>query len=194
MKPIVLVGHQHSCPIHGSGTAVSGASEAAVDGRAVACVGDRTSCEAIIQTGSPGTIFEDWYMVACYSPKLIELDWSSMSISQSSHYTSYAMTVPLEYDPKLEIEIHYPLPGKIFPPIVDFDIGTTKPVQFETAPQALQNGSERRSYTFRGVGKRDRGSFGVKFSYKPKDVDETLVARVRPGADNSIESQGETDR
>ncbi|MGV8403111.1 toxin VasX [Pseudomonas aeruginosa] len=135
-----------------------------------------------------------WYMVACYSPKLIELDWSSMSISQSSHYTSYAMTVPLEYDPKLEIEIHYPLPGKIFPPIVEFDIGTTKPVQFETAPQVLQNGSERRSYTFRGVGKRDRGSFGVKFSYKPKDVDETLVARVRPGADNSIESQGETDR
>ncbi len=58
MKPIVLVGHQHSCPIHGSGTVVSGARETAFDGRAVARVGDRISCGAIIQTGSPGTIIE----------------------------------------------------------------------------------------------------------------------------------------
>ncbi|WP_236186210.1 PAAR domain-containing protein [Pseudomonas protegens] len=58
MKPIVLVGHQHSCPIHGTGTVVSGASSAEVDGRAVARIGDRISCGAIIQTGSPGTIVE----------------------------------------------------------------------------------------------------------------------------------------
>lgn len=58
MKPIVLVGHQHSCPIHGNGTVVSGASEAQIDGRAVARIGDRVSCGAIIQTGSPGTIVE----------------------------------------------------------------------------------------------------------------------------------------
>ena len=58
MKPIVLVGHQHSCPIHGSGTVVSGASEALVDGRAIARIGDRISCGAVILTGSPGAIVE----------------------------------------------------------------------------------------------------------------------------------------
>lgn len=58
MKPVVLVGHKHSCPIHGGGTVVSGASEARVDGRAVARIGDRISCGAIIQTGSPGTVIE----------------------------------------------------------------------------------------------------------------------------------------
>ncbi|MBH1656654.1 hypothetical protein I5V54_04930 [Stenotrophomonas maltophilia] len=31
MKPIVLVGHQHNCPIHGTGTVVSGASGAQVN-------------------------------------------------------------------------------------------------------------------------------------------------------------------
>ncbi|AZD86919.1 hypothetical protein C4K14_4097 [Pseudomonas chlororaphis subsp. aureofaciens] len=58
MKPIVLVGHQHSCPIHGSNTVVSGASEALVNGRAIARIGDQTSCGAIILSGSPGTIIE----------------------------------------------------------------------------------------------------------------------------------------
>ncbi|WP_025807402.1 PAAR domain-containing protein [Pseudomonas chlororaphis] len=58
MKPIVLVGHQHNCPIHGSGTVVSGAREAHVSGRAVARVGDQISCGAVILTGSPGTIVE----------------------------------------------------------------------------------------------------------------------------------------
>ncbi|KRA01049.1 MAG: PAAR domain-containing protein [Achromobacter sp.] len=58
MKPIVLVGHRHSCPIHGNGTVVTGASEAIVNGRAIARIGDRISCGAIIQTGSPGTIIE----------------------------------------------------------------------------------------------------------------------------------------
>ncbi|HCD6632278.1 PAAR domain-containing protein [Pseudomonas aeruginosa] len=58
MKPIVLVGHQHSCPIHGTGTVVSGASQAQVNGRAVARIGDQISCGAVILTGSPGTIIE----------------------------------------------------------------------------------------------------------------------------------------
>lgn len=58
MKPVVLVGHQHSCPIHGSGTVVSGASEAHVDGRAIARIGDQISCGAIILTGSADTIVE----------------------------------------------------------------------------------------------------------------------------------------
>ena len=53
MKPIVLVGHKHICPIHGKGEVVSGNSGTLVDGRAVACVGDSISCGAVIQTGSP---------------------------------------------------------------------------------------------------------------------------------------------
>ncbi|MFK1566622.1 PAAR domain-containing protein [Pseudomonas aeruginosa] len=58
MKPIVLVGHAHSCPLHGPGTVVSGASQAQVNGRAVARIGDQISCGAVILTGSPGTIIE----------------------------------------------------------------------------------------------------------------------------------------
>lgn len=58
MKPIVLVGHAHSCPIHGGGTVVSGAGSATVNGKAVARVGDKTSCGAVIKSGSPGTIIE----------------------------------------------------------------------------------------------------------------------------------------
>lgn len=58
MKPIVLVGHQHNCPLHGAGTVVSGASQAQVNGRAIARIGDQISCGAVILTGSPGTIIE----------------------------------------------------------------------------------------------------------------------------------------
>ncbi|TEP81957.1 hypothetical protein IPC70_08805 [Pseudomonas aeruginosa] len=58
MKPIVLVGHQHNCPIHGIGTVVSGASGAQVNGRAIARIGDQISCGAVILTGSPGTLIE----------------------------------------------------------------------------------------------------------------------------------------
>lgn len=58
MKPIVLVGHQHSCAIHGNGTVVSGAREVHVNGRAVARIGDQISCGAVILTGSPNTIVE----------------------------------------------------------------------------------------------------------------------------------------
>lgn len=49
MKPIVLVGHTHSCPMRGQGEVISGTL---VDGRSVACVGDTISCGAVIQTGS----------------------------------------------------------------------------------------------------------------------------------------------
>ena len=53
MKPIVLVGHTHDCPIHGLGTVTSGAAANIVNGRPVARVGDTTSCGAVIETGSP---------------------------------------------------------------------------------------------------------------------------------------------
>lgn len=53
MKPVVLVGHSHDCPIHGAGTVVSGATSASINGKAVARVGDGISCGAVIQTGSP---------------------------------------------------------------------------------------------------------------------------------------------
>ena len=58
MKPVVLVGHRHSCPIHGEGTVETGASATFVGGRAVARVGDRISCGAVIETGAAGTIIE----------------------------------------------------------------------------------------------------------------------------------------
>jgi len=38
MKPIVLVGHRHSCPIHGEGTVTTGSDATLVDGRPVARV------------------------------------------------------------------------------------------------------------------------------------------------------------
>ncbi|MBA1198643.1 putative Zn-binding protein involved in type VI secretion [Pseudomonas sp. BIGb0278] len=53
MKPIVLIGHKHDCPIHGIGEVVSGTSATRVGGREVACVGDRISCGAVIESGSP---------------------------------------------------------------------------------------------------------------------------------------------
>jgi len=58
MKPIVLVGHAHECPMHGKGTVVTGASAFSSNGRAVACVGDKTSCGATIVTGSSGFLID----------------------------------------------------------------------------------------------------------------------------------------
>lgn len=58
MKPVVLVGHRHSCPIHGPGTVVSGAPSTNIDGRAVARVGDQISCGAVIQTGSANFVID----------------------------------------------------------------------------------------------------------------------------------------
>ena len=58
MRPIVLVGHRHSCPLHGEGTVQTGASATFVDGRAVARVGDRISCGAVIETGAAGSMID----------------------------------------------------------------------------------------------------------------------------------------
>jgi uncharacterized Zn-binding protein involved in type VI secretion len=52
MKPIVLVGHPHDCPLHGEGEVVTGSSTTWVNGRPIARVGDRTSCGAVIESGS----------------------------------------------------------------------------------------------------------------------------------------------
>lgn len=52
MKPVVLVGHAHSCPLHGMGSVVTGAAFVSAIGRPAACVGDVTSCGAKIVSGS----------------------------------------------------------------------------------------------------------------------------------------------
>ncbi|MDZ3992510.1 PAAR domain-containing protein [Pseudomonas sp. Teo4] len=58
MKPIILVGHPHICPIHGEGVVTSGASSASVNGIPIARVGDSISCGAVIETGSAITLIE----------------------------------------------------------------------------------------------------------------------------------------
>ncbi|MCP8636477.1 PAAR domain-containing protein [Pseudomonas mosselii] len=58
MKPVVLVGHRHLCPLHGEGTVISGAGSAAVNGRAIARIGDELSCGAVIETGAAHTLIE----------------------------------------------------------------------------------------------------------------------------------------
>ncbi|MDR0277588.1 MAG: PAAR domain-containing protein [Paucimonas sp.] len=58
MKPVVLLGHQHRCPIHGLGHVVTGASDASVNGRPIARVGDSISCGAVIQSGSSDTLID----------------------------------------------------------------------------------------------------------------------------------------
>ena len=58
MKPIVLVGHAHECPMHGKGTVTTGASGFTSNGRAVARVGDKTSCGATIISGSSGFVID----------------------------------------------------------------------------------------------------------------------------------------
>ncbi len=58
MKPVVLLGHQHRCPIHGPGHVTSGATDAWINGKPIARVGDSISCGAVIQTGSADTLIE----------------------------------------------------------------------------------------------------------------------------------------
>ena len=53
-RPVVLVGHTHSCPLHGPGHVTTGTESGLVHGEKVACVGDETSCGAKIISGSPG--------------------------------------------------------------------------------------------------------------------------------------------
>lgn len=52
MKPVVLVGHAHDCPLHGRSTVETGAKRYTLNGKAVARVGDRTGCGAVIMTGA----------------------------------------------------------------------------------------------------------------------------------------------
>jgi len=53
MRPIVLVGHKHECPLHGIGIVETGSANYEFNSKAVARVGDRTNCGAIITTGTP---------------------------------------------------------------------------------------------------------------------------------------------
>lgn len=52
MRPVVLVGHKHVCPLHGMGTVVTGSTGVLVNGRAVVRRGDKASCGAVVVTGS----------------------------------------------------------------------------------------------------------------------------------------------
>lgn len=63
MKPVVLVGHRHECPLHGDNEVTSGAVSALLGGREVACVGDTTGCGATIVSGS-GTVMVNGKKVA----------------------------------------------------------------------------------------------------------------------------------
>lgn len=52
MPAVVLVGHDHDCPLCGPVTIDSGAENVKVNGQSVARVGDTLSCGAVIESGS----------------------------------------------------------------------------------------------------------------------------------------------
>ncbi len=52
MKPVVLVGHLHECPLHGAGVVETGSETYQFNGKPVARVGDHISCGAQIETGA----------------------------------------------------------------------------------------------------------------------------------------------
>jgi uncharacterized Zn-binding protein involved in type VI secretion len=52
MKPVVLVGHRHACPLHGISEVETGSATYTCNGKAVARVGDRVNCGAVIETGA----------------------------------------------------------------------------------------------------------------------------------------------
>ncbi|GLH36378.1 MULTISPECIES: PAAR domain-containing protein [Pseudomonas fluorescens group] len=58
MPAVVLVGHDHDCPLCGPTTVDSGTSNMNVNGRAVARVGDTLGCGAVITSGSPSMIVD----------------------------------------------------------------------------------------------------------------------------------------
>ncbi|WP_201168464.1 PAAR domain-containing protein [Pseudomonas sp. S31] len=58
MKPVVLVGHRHECPLHGHGVVETGSATYTFSGRPVARIGDRISCGAVIVTGSKNYFIE----------------------------------------------------------------------------------------------------------------------------------------
>ncbi len=51
MLPVARVGDKHICPAHGPNVIISG-GPAVADGRAIARVGDKTACGAVIVKGS----------------------------------------------------------------------------------------------------------------------------------------------
>lgn len=54
IRPTALTGHRYRCPVHGhqNSVIITGSPTCSVMGKPVARVGDRTSCGAIIITGS----------------------------------------------------------------------------------------------------------------------------------------------
>ena len=52
MPAVVLVGHDHDCPLCGPTTVDSGARNMTVNGKAVSRVGDTLGCGAVITSGS----------------------------------------------------------------------------------------------------------------------------------------------
>ncbi|MEL1086705.1 PAAR domain-containing protein [Pseudomonas sp. OB66] len=58
MPAVVLVGHDHDCPLCGPTTVDSGTSNTTINGRAVARVGDTLGCGAVITSGSPSMIVD----------------------------------------------------------------------------------------------------------------------------------------
>lgn len=58
MPAVVLVGHDHDCPLCGPTAVDSGSSNLTVNGRAVARVGDSLGCGAVINSGSPSMIVD----------------------------------------------------------------------------------------------------------------------------------------
>ena len=58
MPAVVLVGHDHDCPLCGPTAVDSGTRNVTVNGRAVARVGDTLGCGAVITSGSPSMIID----------------------------------------------------------------------------------------------------------------------------------------
>lgn len=58
MPAVVLVGHDHDCPLCGPTAVDSGTRNVTVNGRAVARVGDTLGCGAVITSGSPSMIVD----------------------------------------------------------------------------------------------------------------------------------------
>ncbi|RUS67925.1 hypothetical protein CUZ56_00406 [Saezia sanguinis] len=63
-RPVVLLGHAHTCPIHGPGTVISGSPVCSLHGKPVARQGDKISCGPTIITGSPTVLIDDGRPVA----------------------------------------------------------------------------------------------------------------------------------
>jgi uncharacterized Zn-binding protein involved in type VI secretion len=58
MNPVVVVGHRLVCPLHGVNQVECGSATYTFNGRAVARVGDRTTCGAVIESGAEHFLIE----------------------------------------------------------------------------------------------------------------------------------------